>query len=99
MILGERGLSSVMVVFLGMLLGGLSTCAIVDESWVDERACWPLATLSRPSASTSVIDDTPVSLPLDNDDATSLGVSGLLFSGTKIPRKELFICYSTHYLP
>ncbi|KAM7537662.1 hypothetical protein Aperf_G00000059999 [Anoplocephala perfoliata] len=31
----------------GMLNGGLSTCALIDETWVGERACWPLATLSR----------------------------------------------------
>ncbi|VDM30200.1 unnamed protein product [Hydatigera taeniaeformis] len=57
----------------GMLLGGLSTCAIIDESWVDERACWPLATLSRSSIATSVIDDTSVTVPQSNDDAASLG--------------------------
>ncbi|KAL5109830.1 hypothetical protein TcWFU_001596 [Taenia crassiceps] len=70
----------------GMLLGGLSTCAIVDESWVDERACWPIATLSRSSASTSVIDDTAVSVPQPNDDAASLGGKDSLSTSTECPQ-------------
>ncbi|VDO10095.1 unnamed protein product [Rodentolepis nana] len=30
-----------------MMNGGLSSCALIDDTWVGERACWPLATLSQ----------------------------------------------------
>lgn len=36
-----------------MLNGGLSTCALIDETWVGERACWPLAILSRSALNVS----------------------------------------------
>lgn len=67
----------------GMLLGGLSTCAIVDESWVDERACWPLATLSRSSSSTSVTDGTAVSVSQASDDTASLGAEDPIFTSAE----------------
>uniref|UniRef100_A0A5K3FFK1 UDENN domain-containing protein n=1 Tax=Mesocestoides corti TaxID=53468 RepID=A0A5K3FFK1_MESCO len=31
----------------GMLDGGLAACTEVDDTWVRQRACWPLATLSQ----------------------------------------------------
>ncbi|VDK20666.1 unnamed protein product [Taenia asiatica] len=81
----------------GMLLGGLSNCAIVDESWVDERACWPLATLSRSSASTSVIDDTAVNVPQANDGAVSLGGKNSLSTSAECRKSDW--CYKKAQSP
>ncbi|VUZ53879.1 unnamed protein product [Hymenolepis diminuta] len=62
----------------GMLNGGLSTCALVDDTWVGERACWPLATLSRSSVfddgSTNASADVPI-VQESNEEFTGEGNS------------------------
>ena len=83
-------LSCWMHFFLGMLNGGLSTSAIVDESWVGERACWPLAILSRDSAAPQTVEESPNQ---DEDSASTTSDSGRL-KPTSIEFALIFVVQS-----